>query len=139
MNGIATTTSVSSSANPSVFGQSITFTATVTGTGTPTGSVQFVVGGSNFGSPVALSGGSATSAATSALALGGHTVSATYSATGNFAGSSGSLGGGQTVNKANSNVTVSGPGATVVGQSYNVTFSASAVAPGAGTRPARSM
>src|SRR5437763_11928391 len=50
---IATTTSVASSVNPSVFGQDVQFTARVapaSGTGTPTGTVQFTVHGANFGS-----------------------------------------------------------------------------------------
>src|SRR5262249_30636223 len=57
--------SVVSSASPSGFGQSVSFTATVTNTVTspvPTGSVQFIVDGSNLGSPVSLDGaGHATS------------------------------------------------------------------------------
>src|SRR5205823_5789886 len=48
VNGISTTTGVNSSANPSVFGQSVTFTAAVTsGSGTPTGSVDFYDGGTS--------------------------------------------------------------------------------------------
>ena len=45
--GIATTTTLTSSTNPSVFGQSVTFTATVapsSGSGTPTGTVTFYDG-----------------------------------------------------------------------------------------------
>src|SRR5262249_23237713 len=72
----ATTTTVSSSATPSVLGQPVTFTATVStpGTGTPSGTVQFQVDGGNFGSPVTLSGGKATSPAISTLTTGGHSV-----------------------------------------------------------------
>ena len=58
-----TTTAVVSSANPSVFGQSVTFTATVSptapGSGTPTGTVIFMDGSTVLGSPI-LSGGVAT-------------------------------------------------------------------------------
>src|SRR5262249_23757213 len=54
----ASTTPVTSSATPSVPGQSVTFTAAVTptagGGGTPTGTVQFQIDGMNFGSPVSL-------------------------------------------------------------------------------------
>ena len=54
----ATGTMVVSSANPSVYGQSVTFTATVTNTSStgvmPTGSVQFVIDGANFGAAVPL-------------------------------------------------------------------------------------
>jgi hypothetical protein len=100
VNPAATSTAVASSANPSVFGQAVSFTATVTsGAGTPTGSVQFNVDGSPFGAPVALNGsGVATSGAASALTVGSHTVTANYLGTANFATSSGTLAGGQTVN-----------------------------------------
>jgi hypothetical protein len=54
----ATSTAITTSANPAVYGQPITYTATVANTsGTlaaPFGSVQFVVDGVNFGSPVLL-------------------------------------------------------------------------------------
>src|SRR5207253_9689064 len=79
---VATTTIVSSSLNPSVFGQSVSFTATVTpqsGSGTPTGTIQFVIDGSNFGNPVVLSGGSATSAASSSLSATAHIITGVYS------------------------------------------------------------
>jgi hypothetical protein len=135
VNGIATSTVVSSSANPSVFGQSITFTATVAGTGTPTGSVQFVVDGSNLGTAVTLSGGTATSIPTASLAEGIHTVAANYTATGNFVSSSGSLGGGQDVNPAatTTSITNRNPASTVTGQGTLVTYSVAVNAPGAGT------
>ena len=68
-----------SSANPSVVGRPVTFRVNVTSTGgTPTGNVQFKVDGANFGAPVALSGGTATSSATSSLSAGSHTVMANY-------------------------------------------------------------
>ncbi len=63
-----------------VYGQTLTFTATVSAAGsTPTGSVQFTLDGSAFGSPVMLDGtGHATSGAISTLAATGHTIDATY-------------------------------------------------------------
>ena len=82
-----TTTTVTSSANPAVYGQPITFTATVSntsGTGaTPTGTVQFVIDGFNYGSPVMLCGGVAT-LADSFLTGASHTVEAVYMPTGDF-------------------------------------------------------
>jgi len=57
------------------------------GAGSPSGSIQFHVDGSNFGSPVTLLGSSATSDPTSALSVGPHSVIATYSGNGNFNGS----------------------------------------------------
>ena len=58
---LQTATRVSSSENPSFYGDPVTLTAAVTSPdGTPTGgAVQFLVDGNNFGSPVPLSGGSA--------------------------------------------------------------------------------
>ncbi len=84
VNGLATTTKLTSSANPSTAGESVTFTATVapaSGTGTPTGSVTF---SDTFNSTtttlgkVNLSGGVATYS-TSTLAAGKHTIKAVYS------------------------------------------------------------
>ncbi|MDH5198273.1 MAG: Ig-like domain repeat protein, partial [Gemmatimonadota bacterium] len=88
-----TTTSVASSTNPSVFGQNVTFTATVTGgPGTPTGNVQFKVDGANLGAAVALDGsGQATSPPTSGLAAGTHVITAEYTGATNFAASTGTL------------------------------------------------
>jgi N-acetylneuraminic acid mutarotase len=78
---------LTSSANPSVSGQAVTFTATVTavapGSGTPTGSVIFYDGGVALGPAVALSGGVATFNATS-LTTGVHTITALYSGDDNF-------------------------------------------------------
>jgi len=130
----STSTSVSSSANPSVSGQAVTFTANVTsGGGTPTGTVQFVVDGSNFGAPVAMSGGSAQ-VSTSNLSVGPHTVQTVYSGGPGFTGSNGTLAGGQTVNKANSTVSVStSPNPAVAGQGIVITANVGAAAPGAGT------
>jgi hypothetical protein len=97
-----TTAMVVSSVNPSVHGQVLTFTATVTsqipGTGTPTGAVQFQVDGQSLGSPVFVNGGKATSLGI-ALATGSHTVTVSYvNSDGNFVDSSASLAGDQQVN-----------------------------------------
>ncbi len=96
-----TTMVVVSSANPSILAQSVYFTATVTAQGggpTPTGSVQFKIDGANFGSPVTLIGGSATSTSTSTLSVGMHPVEADYSPdTDSFTNSVGMLSGGQQV------------------------------------------
>jgi hypothetical protein len=83
---IPTTIALSSSANPSVVGQAVTFTATVSAsTGTPTGSVQFVIDGTP--STVGLSNGVAATTASS-LSVGSHTIVANYIPTGNFQSSS---------------------------------------------------
>lgn len=135
----ATTTTVSGAPNPSVFGQSVTFTATVTAnppaTGTPTGTVAFTIsgpGGTVTGSGT-LSGGVATFT-TSALNANptAYTVTAVYTPdTTNFLGSTGTS--TQTVNKANTNTTVtSNPNPSTVGQTVSYIAFVQAVAPGAG-------
>jgi hypothetical protein len=137
VNKADTTTAVTSSANPSVFGQSVTFTATVSpvapGAGTPTGTVTFLDGGSPIGTGT-LSGGVATFA-TSALAVGNHTITTNYGGDASFNGSTGSLTGNpQVVNKANTTTAVtSSANPSVFGQSVTFTATVSPVAPGAGT------
>ncbi|MDH4352218.1 MAG: Ig-like domain repeat protein, partial [Gemmatimonadota bacterium] len=133
----STGTAVSSAANPSAFGESVTFTATVTsGAGTPTGSVQFKVNGTDLGSAVPLNGSAqATSPATTSLAVGTHVIRAEYGGATNFAGSTGTLPGNQLVNRAATTTTVTSNlgAATVVGEAYTVAVTVVAVAPGAGT------
>lgn len=73
----STTTTVTSSLDPSIFGQSVTFTATVAGS-SPTGTIQFLDGATSLGSPVTLTGGAAA-LATPALAIGTHSITAVYS------------------------------------------------------------
>src|SRR5205814_1978449 len=67
-----TATAVQSSVNPSVFGQSVTFTATsivtLPGTGTPTGTVTFKDGATTLGTG-ALNGSGVATFSTSALSL----------------------------------------------------------------------
>src|SRR5947207_9344971 len=91
VNQDGSSTNVSSSANPSSFGQAITFTVTVSaawpGSGTPTGAVQFEDGGSNLGSPVMLSNGTAISSSISSLTVGAHSITAVYGGDGNFVAS----------------------------------------------------
>jgi hypothetical protein len=85
--GGTTSTSVSGSPNPASVGQAITFTATVSssGSGTPTGTVTFEDGATDLGtSPV--SGGQAVFN-TSALSLGAHSITAVYGGDSNFTGS----------------------------------------------------
>jgi len=128
-----TSTTVTSSVNPSIFGQSVTFTATVVNgsainTNTPTGSVQFLIDGVAFGAPMPLSGSGAaaiaTSGATATLSVSGspHAIKAVYTnADGAFSGSSGTL--NQTVNPAPTSTTVtSSVNPSIFGQS--VTFTA---------------
>jgi hypothetical protein len=83
---------VSSSSNPSIFGNLITFTAVVTGVsppGTPTGTVIFLDGTTliGFGN---LSGGQATMA-TSQLTIGSHSITVRYWGDTNYQGSTSSV------------------------------------------------
>ena len=74
--GVASTTTVAITGS-TVYGGSTNLTATVSGSaGTPTGTVQFVDGSTNVGSPVALVGGVATLPAN--LGVGSHAISANY-------------------------------------------------------------
>ena len=76
----ATTTTLTSSANPANSGAPVTFTATVAGSGskTPTGKVTFDDGSTAICSSVALASGQAT-CQTSGLSVGGHSITAAYS------------------------------------------------------------
>jgi co-chaperonin GroES (HSP10) len=94
------TISLSSSVNPSDFGQPVTFTATVSsGSGTPTGTVQFKDGGSNLGAAQTLTNGTAQ-LTTATLTSGNHVITADYSGDATFESGSATLAGGQTVNAA---------------------------------------
>jgi uncharacterized repeat protein (TIGR01451 family) len=75
---IATTTAIASSANPSMFGQSVTFTATVTtASGNPGGTVNFLDGGIVLGTGILDPNGIAAFATTT-LGVGSHTMTAAY-------------------------------------------------------------
>src|SRR5205814_10161032 len=75
--------------------QSVTFTATVgaSGGGTPTGTVVFSVDSVSAAQGTLTTAGGVTSASfsTSTLAIGTHTITASYAGGGNFVGSAGSL------------------------------------------------
>ena len=99
-----TSTSISSFANPSTFGQSVTFVATVTGTGgVPTGTVSFSDGGIEFGSGTLDGTGKAT-LGTSSLSVATHTIRAGYQGNSTFAVST-SAALTQTVNPASNTIT----------------------------------
>jgi len=127
VNASATTTILVATPNPSLAGQAVTLTATISGTGgIPTGSVIFSDGGTALGAGN-LTGGVATFASTS-LTAGNHSLTATYSGGGNFLGSvSTSL--TQTVNRIAAGVTLIGaPNPSVTGQV--VTFTATVAGTG---------
>jgi hypothetical protein len=74
-----TTTALVSSVNPSTFGQTVVFTATITGGGgpTPAGNVMFLDGTTPIGT-VALNGASEALFETPSLSVGSHSISAMY-------------------------------------------------------------
>ncbi|MBP7867408.1 MAG: Ig-like domain repeat protein [Acidobacteria bacterium] len=136
VNRAPTTTAVAAAPNPSVFGQPVTFTVTVTAVpGVPTGSVQFRSDGSDLAAPVPLTG--ATAALTVAtLAAGSHVITAEYlpGADPNYAGSTGTLAGGQTVLRADTATALTpAPNPSRFGQPVTLTASVTVTAPGAGT------
>src|SRR5206468_3816170 len=81
----ATTTSLVSSLNPSTSGQAVTFRATVTPS-TATGTITFFDGATALSGAVNMVGGAA-SFTTSALAVGTHSITARYSGSVTFLGS----------------------------------------------------
>ncbi|HEY2587375.1 MAG TPA: Ig-like domain repeat protein [Tepidisphaeraceae bacterium] len=114
----STTTVVTSP--PSVFGDTVTFTATVSGGGpTPTGSVQFSVDGTPVGGPVTLVNGVATYS-TNSLSVADHTVAAAYTGDANYFPSSGSH--DQVVNPAPSTTSLTASTASsTLGQTITLT------------------
>jgi hypothetical protein len=107
------TVTLSSSLNPSTFGQSVTFTATVLPS--KTGSVTFLDGGTSIGASPIVSGVAVFS--TSSLAVGAHNVTAQYNSdTSNVVV--------QVVNKAASTVTVTtSPNPSTFGGAVTITAS----------------
>jgi uncharacterized delta-60 repeat protein len=91
LNQAPTTTALASSADPSVSGQSVTFTATVStaGSAAPTGTVSFLDGSTLLGTgTLSTAGGLTTATFTMAtLAVGTHSITAIYGGDGNDMGS----------------------------------------------------
>lgn len=126
----ASLTEIQSSGSPSFAGQSVTFTATMTGTasnGTPNGTVTFDFGDGTAATPVTLSGGTASTSHTYATA-GNKTVTANYGGDStNYVASSASL--TQTVNKAASSPGLNiSPSPGTAGQSSTFSVTVAGVA-----------
>jgi len=131
----STTTAVGSSLNPSIYGQSVTFTATISvvapGAGSPTGTVEFFDGTTQIGSG-GVSGGTASFSTTSLIA-GAHSITAEYLGDNNFTGGTSSAI-SQTVNQASTTTTVaSSVNPSYLGQSVTFTATVAVESPGAGT------
>jgi sugar lactone lactonase YvrE len=127
----STTTTVTSNVNPSGFGQAVTFTATVVSAGTAaaTGTVTFFDGSAVLTAPITLNAAGQAAFTTSALAVGLHAITASYS------GDSASLAGvsavlTQTVLEATSTALVSSINPSAVGQSVAFTATVTALAGG---------
>ncbi len=135
----STSTTVTSSVNPSVFGQPVSFSASISPV--PDGGiVQFSVDGTDLGGPVSVNTltGAATSPINSSLGVGSHAVSARYSGDANFSSSGGSLSGGQRVNRAATTTTVaSSTDPARVGQRVTYMATVVVVPPGAGSPTGR--
>lgn len=131
-NLFASIVEVVSSPNPAVYGQSVTFTATVSGDGDPiSGQVGFRFDG---GAPISVTlvGGQA-SLTTSALTAGSHVVIAGYSGDGSHHPGSDVLDGGQTIQRANTTAALVTPDSpSPVGRRVTFTATVAAVAPGGG-------
>ena len=126
---------VKSSPNPSVFGEEVTFTATVTPFGvssnTPTGTVVFQDGPTPF-EVLSLVNGSA-SFDTSSLSVGSHNITVIYGGDANFATSTSTIL-TQVVDKASTTTTLVGaPNPANVGQTVTLTAMVAPVSPGAGS------
>jgi hypothetical protein len=79
----STRTTLNDNKNPTLFGEAVTFTATValrasSGKGIPTGTVQFSLDGAKTGNPVKLNAKGQAKWSTSSLAVGNHRVGAQY-------------------------------------------------------------
>ena len=137
VNADPTTTNITSTVTPSVFGQSVTFTATVTangpGAGTPGGTVTFKDGGISIGgcTNVAMAAGVAT-CTTAALTVANHSITAVYNGNATFTTSTSAVF-TQTVNKgATATVATSAANPSLTGQVVVLTATLSATAPAAG-------
>ena len=119
------TLTVASSSNPSTYGGSVTFTATISSG--PTGTVTFYDGGTSIGTG-AISGTTATFT-TSTLAAGTHTITAGWAGNSDYnAVTSSAI--TQTVNPATPTLTF----ATIASQTYGVSpFTVSATSASGGT------
>ncbi len=144
-----TTVAISSNANPSVFGQNVTFTATMTGVPSrasdPPGTVQFKADGNNIGAAVPIVVGTAgdnvstAQASISSLSVGSHVITAEYSGGGagalRYNANIGTLAGNQVVGKSNtaSAILTDTPDPSLTGQTVTVTFTVTPTGGGAGT------
>jgi hypothetical protein len=125
VNKFSTSTALGSSGNPSTFGQSVTFTATVSSNGgTPTGTVRFYDGATTLGTGT-LNGSGQAKLSTANLNGGVHTITAAYSGDNTLATSTSSAL-AQNVNRAATSTTLnSSPNPSIYGQAVTLTATVS--------------
>jgi len=131
------TTAVTSTVNPSVYGQPVTLNAAVSSScpGSVAGSVQFQADGADIGAPQTVDSSGHASISPSSLSVGNHPVTALFtSSNSDVTGSSGLLSGGQTVNAADTTTAVSSStNPSEYGAAVTFTATTSVSSPGAGT------
>ena len=131
------TTSVTSSINPTVFGQGTQLVAAISSacSGSVAGSVQFQADGADLGAAQPVDGSGHAAVTASTLAVGDHPVTAIFtSSTSDVVGSSGSLSGGQVVTPAATATSVtSSDNPSEFGAPVAFTSTTTVTPPGAGT------
>ncbi|MEU4687183.1 Ig-like domain-containing protein, partial [Streptomyces xinghaiensis] len=135
VNPADTTTAVATTPDPTVYGQPVNLTATVTpvapGAGTPHGLVTFLIDGTTTLTATLTSGTAATTLTT--LTPGPHTITATYTGAGDPSFNSSTGSDTHQVDPADTTTTVtSTPDPSVFGQPVTFTAAVQPVAPGAG-------
>ena len=133
-----TSTTVTASVDPSVYGQAVTFTATVAagvpGADTPTGVVTFLDGSATLGTGTLGISNGVTSAtlSTNGLAAGSHTITASYSGDANFTASVANALTQMVHRDATTSLIATSINPTVYGQPVTFTATVSASAPASG-------
>jgi hypothetical protein len=131
-----TSTVLTSTGSPTVSGQAVTFTASVSvlqpGAGDPAGGVQFNVDGDPYGTAIALNGDDKAELTINNLPAGNHDVQATYNGNADFAASSSAtLTHGVDRADTTLQLTSSNPSA-VAGEPLSYTAHVTVVGPGSG-------
>ncbi|MFC4492893.1 Ig-like domain repeat protein [Streptomyces ovatisporus] len=133
----STTTTISSAPDPSVCGELVTFTAQVTvvppDTGTPTGTVTFIVSDDGPSMTVPLDGAGQAQAVFSGLGTGTHDAVALYSGDGTFDPSASTLDQQTVTQAASTTVVAADPDPSVCGQLVTLCATVTIDPPGAGT------
>ncbi|MGO4515407.1 Ig-like domain repeat protein [Terriglobus sp. 2YAB30_2] len=120
----AATVSLGSSLNPSVIKQQVTFTATVTAAGSPTGTITFQDGSATLGA-IPINGSGVATITVNTLSVGAHSITASYSGDTNTIGAVSSVW-PQTVNKDTSSTTLgAAPSSIKAGEPLTLTATVS--------------